>query len=61
MLKIRKITVTNKSIQKCKLLHYALNHFFTLFSKRKPKNKKNTQKPCVVFESAKSNGKNKKK
>ena len=47
MLKIRKFTVTNKSIQKCKLLHYALNHFFTLFSKRKPKNKNSTQENLV--------------
>ena len=44
-----KITVTNINILKCNSLHYALNHFFRVFSIRKSKNQNSTQKTLCCF------------
>ena len=53
MLKIRKITVTNENIQKCNLLHYALNHFFRVFQNVNPKIKKTHIKTLCNFRKCK--------
>ena len=44
-----KITVTNINILKRNSLHYALNHFFRVFSIRKSKNQNSTQKTLCCF------------
>jgi hypothetical protein len=46
--------ITNEKFLKWKSEHYAANHFFRVFSKRKSKNKKTPQENLVYFSKIKN-------